>query len=152
MWLDGAGSEHHPYDWRSIMATVARHQPTAMIFNMGSSTIRWVGNEDGLASDPCWYTVDSTHRSMFDDGEDALMAGARYLPPECEVAIRWHWFWHQDDLDTLKTRQHLDASTDTVMVDEVLTIGSQRVHTFPRITTDRLHIEIDDASGQLHRA
>ncbi|MDQ3444421.1 MAG: alpha-L-fucosidase [Chloroflexota bacterium] len=109
VWFDGACSEHNPYDWCSIMANLARNQPTAMIFNMGSPTICWVGNEDSLASDPCWYTVDSTHRSIFDNGKDALMASARYLPPECEVAIRWHWFWHQDDLDTLKTRQHLDG-------------------------------------------
>jgi alpha-L-fucosidase len=109
VWFDGAGSDQHPYDWDAIMAVVQRHQPQAMIFNMGSPTIRWVGNEDGLASDPCWYTVDATRKSIFDDGFDALCGGERYLPPECDVAIRRHWFWHRDDEDTLKSLRHLEA-------------------------------------------
>ncbi len=76
---------------------------------LGTPTIRWVGNEDGLASDPCWYTVDSTERSIYDGGRDSLPTGARYLPPECDVAIRHHWSWLDDDLATLKSRQLLDA-------------------------------------------
>lgn len=109
MWFDGAGSEQHPYDWDSIMGVVDRYQPQAMVFNMGRPTIRWIGNEDGLADNTCWYVVDATHRSMFDQNQNALADGARYLPPECDVAIRRHWFWHADDLSTLKSRQHLEA-------------------------------------------
>ncbi len=109
IWFDGAGSDQHPYDWDSIMTVVQRHQPEAMVFNMGNPTVRWVGNEDGLASDPCWYTVDTTRTSILDDGVDALTGDARYLPPECDVAIRRHWFWHRDDVDTLKSLQHLEA-------------------------------------------
>lgn len=108
VWFDGAGSEQHPYDWDTIMTVVETLQPTALVFNMGRPTIRWVGNEDGLASDPCWYVVDATHKSMFDTGSDKL-ENARYLPPECDVAIRRHWFWHADDRQTLKSLQHLVA-------------------------------------------
>lgn len=109
LWFDGAGSEQHPYDWDAIMSVAQRHQPQAMIFNMGAPTIRWVGNEDGLASDPCWYVVDATRKSIYDDGQDELSGDARYLPPECDVAIRRHWFWQPDDLDTLKSLNHLQA-------------------------------------------
>jgi alpha-L-fucosidase len=241
VWFDGAGSDQHPYDWDSIMAVVQHHQPGAMVFNMGSPTIRWVGNEDGLASDPCWYTVDATRKSMFDDGFDPLSGGERYLPPECDVAIRRYWFWHRDDRDTLKSLQHLEAiwyrsvglganlllnvpPSDTGLLDEtdrsrliefgteirnrftnpfpaaisqvgaivtasfpqavtidhlileeaiqdgqritrhsvalpgagspfidgVFTVGSQRVHAFPAVTTDRLHIDIGDPRARLH--
>jgi alpha-L-fucosidase len=94
VWFDGAGSQGRVYDWDRIMAVVDEHQPGAMVFSMGRPTIRWVGNEDGLASDPCTYT----------DGEPA-----RYLPPECDVPIRRHWFWQSDDLHTLKSLEHLLA-------------------------------------------
>jgi alpha-L-fucosidase len=106
LWFDGAGSEGRVYDWASIMSVVDRHQPRAMVFNMGRPTIRWVGNEDGLASDPCVYAVDRLSKSVLTaEGED--LAALRYLPPECDVPIRAHWFWQPDDLHTLKSREHL---------------------------------------------
>ncbi|MEU9162276.1 alpha-L-fucosidase [Streptomyces sp. NPDC048424] len=108
LWFDGAGSEGRTYDWAAVTAVIAEHQPDAMVFNMGAPTIRWVGNEDGLATDPCWYTVDSTGISIYDDGAAALDR-ARYLPPECDAPIRRHWFWQPDDLHTLKSREHLLA-------------------------------------------
>lgn len=109
VWFDGAGSETHPYDWERIMDAVARYQPETMIFNMGRPTIRWIGNEDGLASDPCWYTV-STTRDSLSAGDDTVPCdGAVYLPPECDVPIRRHWFWQPDDVHTLKSLTHLQA-------------------------------------------
>lgn len=108
LWFDGAGSEGRTYDWAAAMAVVAEHQPDAMVFNMGLPTIRWAGNEDGLASDPCHYTVDSTGISVYDLGA-APLDRPRYLPPECDVPIRRNWFWQPDDLHTLKTREHLLA-------------------------------------------
>jgi alpha-L-fucosidase len=92
LWFDGAGSEQHPYAWDDIMAVARQHQPDAMIFNMGDPTIRWVSNEDGLASDPCWYTVSELDTSIYVDSKSGVQGGARYLPPECDVPIRRHWF------------------------------------------------------------
>ena len=106
LWFDGAGSEGRAYDWDRIMAVVDRYQPDAMVFNMGRPTIRWVGNEDGLAEDPCYYVTRSTDISIYDDGQ-AELGTARYLPPECDVPIRADWFWQPDDLHTLKSRDHL---------------------------------------------
>lgn len=108
LWFDGAGSEGRTYGWDAMTAVVRAHQPDAMVFNMGAPTIRWVGNEDGLAADPCWYTIDSTGISIYDDGA-APLDQPRYLPPECDVPIRRHWFWQPDDLHTLKSREHLLA-------------------------------------------
>ena len=240
LWFDGAGSEQHPYAWDDIMAVVQALQPEAMVFNMGDPTIRWVGNEDGLASDPCWYAVNAVEKSIYDEAAVGLGGGERYLPPECDVPIRRHWFWHPDDLHTLKSVEHLqaiwyrsiglganlllnvppdrrgliddhdavrlrefsttmrerfahpfpgslthhgtrvhvdfgkmvtfdhlilresleqgqgighhrvlDGRSGRVIVDDAFTIGSQRVHALPGITTDRLVVEIDDASGRL---
>ncbi|WTV56184.1 alpha-L-fucosidase [Streptomyces sp. NBC_00035] len=106
LWFDGAGSEGRTYDWDAIMAVIDKHQPDAMVFNMGRPTIRWVGNEDGLAEDPCRYVTESTGISVYDDGRSALDT-ARYLPPECDVPIRANWFWQPDDLHTLKSRDQL---------------------------------------------
>ncbi len=109
LWFDGAGSEGRKYDWDSIMAVKDKYQPQAMIFNMGHPTIRWVGNEDGLAADPCNYEVNELSISAFTTArEEASRTNARiYLPPECDVAIRRNWFWQPDDLDSLKTVEHL---------------------------------------------
>ncbi|MBN1937705.1 MAG: alpha-L-fucosidase [Anaerolineae bacterium] len=106
IWFDGAGSEGRVYNWEMIMALVDRHQPQAMVFNMGRKTIRWVGNEDGLAADPNYYVVRATEISAFTNQTEALAEGV-YLPPECDVAIRRNWFWQPDDLHTLKSVEHL---------------------------------------------
>ncbi|MEU4269525.1 alpha-L-fucosidase [Streptomyces sp. NPDC026092] len=108
LWFDGAGSENRHYDWDAFMAVVDTHQPEAMVFNMGRPTLRWVGNEDGLAADPCWYATEATGVSIYDDRAQGLDE-VRYLPPECDVPIRRHWFWQPDDLHTLKSREHLLA-------------------------------------------
>lgn len=106
LWFDGAGSEGRRYDWASIMDVVDRHQPGAMVFNLGRPTIRWVGNEDGLAADPCRYAVDRVGKSIYTEEAESLDATV-YLPPECDVPIRANWFWQPDDLAALKSREHL---------------------------------------------
>jgi len=104
LWFDGTGSVGREYDWPRIMAVIDEHQPGAMVFNTGAPTIRWVGNENGVASDPVEYTVRET---AFDNYTvvSSTLASALYLPPECDVSIRRGWFWHADeepkDLDHL---------------------------------------------------
>lgn len=104
VWFDGAGSEGRVYDWERIMAVVEEHQPAAMVFNMGRPTIRWIGNEDGLAADPCEYVVEGTEGNTGGAAKEWLSG---YLPPECDVPIRNNWFWRTDDLHTLKSLEHL---------------------------------------------
>ncbi len=96
LWFDGAGSAGRTYDWERIGAIIARHQPQAMVFNMGPATIRWVGNEDGLAADPCLYVTDSADLNNYD--EDVITHDEpRFLPPECDVSIRPGWFWKEHE-------------------------------------------------------
>ncbi|WP_159709137.1 alpha-L-fucosidase [Arthrobacter sp. 18067] len=106
LWFDGAGSVGREYDWDRIIAVVKEHQPEAMIFNMGQPTIRWVGNENGLALDPVNYVVDRTSDTQYTDSSSGL-GTAHYLPPECDVSIRRGWFWHPDD--EVKSTEHLLA-------------------------------------------
>jgi alpha-L-fucosidase len=106
IWFDGAGSEGRTYNWDAIMEVVQRYQPDAMVFNMGRPTIRWIGNEDGLADDPNYYTQPTLSISAFTDRHAALTEPV-YLPPECDVSIRRGWFWHPDEEPTLKSLEHL---------------------------------------------
>ena len=106
LWFDGAGSQGYTYDWPAIMAVVHEHQPRAMVFNMGAPTIRWVGNEDGLAAEPVRYVVGETQFSQYTVVSSDL-AEALYLPPECDVSLRRGWFWSA--ADEPKTLDHLLA-------------------------------------------
>ncbi|WP_235281626.1 alpha-L-fucosidase [Microbacterium azadirachtae] len=104
VWFDGAGSAGRVYDWERITGIVRKHQPGAVIFNMGDPDIRWIGNEDGLAADPVEYVVDVTPNDVHTDAMLGL-GGARYLPPECDVSLRHGWFWQPGDEP--KSLEHL---------------------------------------------
>lgn len=106
LWFDGAGSQGRQYAWDRIAALIDQLQPNAMVFNMGAPTIRWVGNEDGLAADPVRYVVTETEFSNY-TVHSAALTEALYLPPECDVSIRRGWFWHPDDAP--KALDHLLA-------------------------------------------
>ncbi|MBO0811692.1 MAG: alpha-L-fucosidase [Microlunatus sp.] len=106
LWFDGAGSQGREYDWAGIGEVIAETQPQAMIFNMGDPTIRWVGNEDGLAADPVEYVVAETDFSQY-TVQTTKLDRALYLPPECDVSIRKGWFWA--DHDHPKSLDHLLA-------------------------------------------
>lgn len=96
LWFDGAGSAEREYAWDRIGALIAELQPGAKVFTMGPATIRWVGNEDGLAADPVRYVMRSADLNNYDT--DVIeTAEARYLPPECDVSLRKGWFWQEGE-------------------------------------------------------
>ncbi|MBO0993533.1 alpha-L-fucosidase, partial [Bacillus sp. SD088] len=109
VWFDGAGSEGRVYDWERIIGIVKKHHPNAMIFNMGRPTIRWVGNEDGVAPYPCWNTESVAKISMFSNDRATWLPGTpEWLPAECDVPIRKrHWFWHPNDEESLLSLEEL---------------------------------------------
>lgn len=109
LWFDGAGSAGREYDWERIGELIAELQPQAMVFNMGPATIRWIGNEDGLASDPVEYVTRSTDLNQYDP-DVVDLGGARYLPPECDVSLRDGWFWQEGEQP--KSLPHLLAIHD----------------------------------------
>ncbi len=109
LWFDGAGSAGRTYDWERIGDLIHELQPQAMVFNMGPATIRWVGNEDGLAADPCEYVTADADLNNYD--EDVIeLAEPRYLPPECDVSLRRGWFWQPGEQP--KSVEHLLAIHD----------------------------------------
>lgn len=109
VWFDGAGSQGREYDWTRIIGLVDKYQPDAMVFNMGRPTIRWVGNEDGVAPYPCWNTATTARESMFTSDMLTWMEGTpAWVPAECDVPIRKrHWFWHPDDEASLRSLEEV---------------------------------------------
>lgn len=109
VWFDGAGSEGRKYDWHKWLSIVHRYQPNAMVFNMGIPTIRWVGNEVGLAPYPCWNTAEAARVSMFtDDMTTWLPETSNWVPVECDVPIRnQKWFWHAGEEDCIRPLEEL---------------------------------------------
>ena len=92
VWFDGAnggdgyyggarekrkiGPEY--YQWEKIVQIVRELQPDAVCFNRAD--VRWVGNEAGVAPDPCWSTVTRN--------------GLAWYPAEADFPQRNDWFWH----------------------------------------------------------
>lgn len=61
-WLDGDGSEGHVYDFDRYVDSLRVYQPNTLIFADAAllkyGDIRWVGNEDGNASEENWNVLD----------------------------------------------------------------------------------------------
>lgn len=115
LWFDGCGSEGHQYDWPRIIGEIRRLQPDILIFNMGDPDFRWVGNEDGIAPLPSWNVTDSTNVSILTDRKEKL-GEYLYLPAECDVQMRKHWFYSDHD-------EHMVKSVDELLGLYYLSIG-----------------------------
>jgi alpha-L-fucosidase len=108
--------KHTYYDWPKTWDMIRKLQPEAVIFSDVGPDIRWVGNERGIAGDPCWATYDPVG---MDGGpaspgdvksrESAVGTkhGTKWLPAECDVSIRRGWFWHEKETAGVKTPEQL---------------------------------------------
>jgi alpha-L-fucosidase len=104
------------YDWPHTWELVRKLQPDAVIFSDVGPDVRWVGNERGIAGDPCWATydpvgMDGGPASPGDvrDKESPIGTrhGSHWLPAECDVSIRPGWFWHERENASVKTTAQL---------------------------------------------
>ncbi|HEY3862193.1 MAG TPA: alpha-L-fucosidase [Verrucomicrobiae bacterium] len=99
------------YDWPGTIALVRRLQPMACIFSDAGPDIRWVGNERGIAGDPCWETLN--RREFYPGNADSERLnhgdrpGSDWLPAECDVSIRPGWFYHPSEDARVKTADQL---------------------------------------------
>jgi alpha-L-fucosidase len=116
VWFDGANGEgpkgrQQTYDWPRVWALVRRLQPHALIFSDAGPDIRWIGNEQGVAGDPNWSTVDpavvpapgTTGRAatmMLQHGDPE---GTVWRPGETDVSIRPGWFHHETEDARVRT-------------------------------------------------
>jgi alpha-L-fucosidase len=120
VWFDGANGEgpngrKQVYDWPRFFATVRRLQPGAVIFSDAGPDLRWIGNEDGVAGDPNWSTVDPDavpYPGASGDAVTAMLqhgdpAGTVWRPGETDTSIRPGWFYHPAEDGRLKSVERL---------------------------------------------
>ena len=104
------------YDWPRTWDLVRRLQPGAVIFSDVGPDVRWVGNERGIAGDPCWAAYDpvgadggpaSPGNVRERESPTGTRHGTRWLPAECDVSIRPGWFWHESENARVKAPAQL---------------------------------------------
>lgn len=105
------------YDWDTTFQMIRDLAPEAVIFSDVGPDVRWIGNEKGYAADPSW----ATYTPRGPDGSDRLGPGLSdykkaptgtrngqfWMPGECDVSIRPHWFWRESENDRVRTPDNL---------------------------------------------
>ena len=86
-------------------------QPSANIFQSPYATIRWVGNEDGVAPDPCWATVAQLDQTGGKEG-GGDPAGQVWCPSEVDTTLLQRdslggWFWQPGAADRMRSVDEL---------------------------------------------
>ncbi|MFP5235087.1 MAG: alpha-L-fucosidase [Acidobacteriota bacterium] len=104
LWLDGAGSAGHVYNFKKMIETLRTYQPDTVVFAdtglFEYGDARWVGNEAGVVSYENWNVID---RHGY----------RRWRPVEADTPLRkYHWFWHPDDVKSLKSLSELLTTYD----------------------------------------
>jgi alpha-L-fucosidase len=97
------------YDWPKTVKLVHTLQPGAVTFGPDqASDLRWVGNEAGVAGDPCWATMD---RGQYTEakGDRGVRDGPIWWPAEVDVSIRPGWFWHAAENAKVKPPAELET-------------------------------------------
>lgn len=120
-WYGGADEERvidrsTYYDWENTWELVRTLQPGALIFSDMGPDIRWVGNEAGVAGDPCWalYTphgrdgkAPAPGQTMYEEAQNGHRDGKYWMPAEADVSIRPGWFWHEEQDTLVRTPENL---------------------------------------------
>ena len=110
VWMDGAkgsGANAQEYDFTRWFNTIQKYEGKAgrydadcMLFGAGAyTTVRWIGNEDGVAHENTWSksnvnvnanTIDSNGSTPYTKGYEN---GNKWTVPECDGRITSGWFW-----------------------------------------------------------
>lgn len=110
VWMDGAkgsGANAQEYDFTRWFDTIQKYEGKAakydadcMLFGAGAyTTVRWIGNEDGVAYEDTWSksnvnvaanTIDSNGSTPYTKGYEK---GNKWTVPECDGRITSGWFW-----------------------------------------------------------
>jgi alpha-L-fucosidase len=107
LWLDGAGSGGHVYNFPKIIETLRTYQPNTIVFADAGlfeyGDARWVGNESGKIDYEDWDVLDR-HGYL------------RWRPVEADTPLHaYHWFWHPHDEASLKSLAELVDDYDNTV-------------------------------------
>jgi alpha-L-fucosidase len=105
------------YNWDATWKMVNQLAPNAVIFSDIGPGCRWIGNEKGIAGDPCWATftpIPIAGSDRIAPGEidySNSMSGTRngkhWIPGEADVSIRPGWFYHPSQNDQVRSPANL---------------------------------------------
>ena len=104
------------YDWENTWGLVRELQPNAAIFSDIGLDVRWVGNEQGIAGDPCWATYTpkapdggkpGCGYTKYQEAVNGHRNGKYWMPAECDVPIRPGWFYHEKEDNSVKSAEEL---------------------------------------------
>ena len=105
------------YGWEETTRLVRELQPEAVIFSDAGPDLRWVGNEKGIAGDPCWQTYTPVPRegekkagpgtTRYQEATNGHRDGKFWMPAEADVSIRPGWFWHEEQNDKVRSARNL---------------------------------------------
>ncbi|MBI1177193.1 alpha-L-fucosidase [bacterium] len=98
------------YDWKNTWQIVRDLMPMAVMFSDVGPDVRWVGNERGIAGEPCWATIDidgGVPGNTTADLNHGERHGTNWVPAECDVSIRPGWFYHPSEDNRVKTPAQL---------------------------------------------
>lgn len=104
------------YDWPAVREICRELQPQAVLFSDVGPDVRWIGNERGIASYPCWATYTPQGKdgnppapglTQYQQGQSGTVDGEFWIPGECDVSIRPGWFWHADQNNKVRSPQNL---------------------------------------------
>ncbi|MBS1667816.1 MAG: alpha-L-fucosidase [Bacteroidetes bacterium] len=102
IWFDGSCV----IDVSDIVHTYAKY---AVIFQSPQASIRWVGNEEGVAPYPAWNSLDSA--SLITGVATAAQGypdGNAWAPLECDLPLYNHfWFWSKENEEKRRTLNEL---------------------------------------------
>ena len=101
VWFDGS----LVFDVGDILSKYAAN---AVVFQGPEASIRWVGNEEGFAPNPCWNGAKYDPKTWGTlTAADGTPDGDRWLPNEVDCRMRDTWFWHPKNADTVKSLDKL---------------------------------------------
>ncbi|MRX38036.1 alpha-L-fucosidase [Flavobacterium sp. LC2016-23] len=121
MWFDGAngGDGYYGganetrkintleyYNWDETYKMIYELAPKTLVWGVGPSEARWIGNEEGRAGKTNWSLLrqkdelaGKVHYTEFMSGHED---GERWVPGEADVSIRPGWFYHAVEDDKVR--------------------------------------------------
>ena len=97
------------YPWKEIWDTIHRLQPNTIIWGeiAPGCEVRWIGNEGGVAGNPCWTIVNPKMWIPRSELNLGVRDGSVWMPGEADVSIRPGWFYHRHEDDAVKSPARL---------------------------------------------
>ena len=129
VWMDGAKGSNveQDYNFQEWFNLIKSYYKNCIIFSPCGPDIRWIGNEQGYAGDPCWSTIDIKKMNVSVD-QKYLNTGEENAPDwvigECDVSIRPGWFYHEsEDLEVKSLEKLMDIYFNSVGRNSVLLLN-----------------------------